>query len=72
MPTLAVVVCFALYAVGYLVYARFLSRKVFGLRADTPTPAHVYADGVDYVPAHRFVLFGHPTFEAYAKALREV
>jgi carbon starvation protein len=59
MPTLAVVVCFALYAVGYLVYARFLSRKVFGLRADTPTPAHVYADGVDYVPAHRFVLFGH-------------
>jgi carbon starvation protein len=55
----AVLACFALYAVGYLVYARFLSRRVFGLREDVRTPAHVHEDGVDYVPTHRFVLFGH-------------
>jgi carbon starvation protein len=59
MAALAVLLCFALYALGYLVYARFLSRKVFGLRADAPTPAHALEDGVDYVPSHRFVLFGH-------------
>jgi carbon starvation protein len=59
MPALAVLLCFALYALGYIVYGRFLSRRVFSLRADTPTPAHVLEDGVDYVPSHRFVLFGH-------------
>jgi carbon starvation protein len=59
MPAFAVLLCFALYAVGYLVYSRFLSRRLFGLRADVPTPAHVHADGVDFVPSHRFVLFGH-------------
>ncbi|MHC4428847.1 MAG: carbon starvation CstA family protein, partial [Planctomycetota bacterium] len=59
MAPVAVLLCFALYALGYLFYARFLSNKVFGLRADAPTPAHSYGDGVDYVPSHRFVLFGH-------------
>ena len=59
MAALAVLLCFALYAVGYLFYARYLSRKLFGLRADAPTPAHELEDGVDYVPSHRVVLFGH-------------
>lgn len=56
---LVVLCCFACYAAGYLVYARYLSRGVFGLRSAAPTPAHRYEDGVDYVPSHRFVLFGH-------------
>jgi len=29
------------------------------LRPDAVTPAHALEDGVDYVPTHRFVLFGH-------------
>lgn len=58
-PVLAVLACFAFYAVGYLVYSRFLARKVFELRPDHPTPAHTMEDGVDYVPTHRLVLFGH-------------
>ncbi len=59
MAILAVLGCFALYALGYLVYSRFLARRVFELRPDVATPAHVLEDGVDYVPSHRFVLFGH-------------
>ncbi len=51
--------CFGLYAAGYLAYSRYLSQRVFALRADSPTPAHLLQDGVDYVPTHRFVLFGH-------------
>ena len=57
--TLAVLACFGLYAVGYLVYARFLANRVFALRPDVITPAHALEDGIDYVPSHRFVLFGH-------------
>ncbi len=59
MAVTAVVACFALYALGYLVYSRFLAERVFGLRPDVVTPAHALEDGIDYVPAHRFVLFGH-------------
>jgi carbon starvation protein len=58
-PVLVVVICFVLYGVGYLVYSRFIATSVLGLRADHPTPAHTMEDGVDYVPTHRFVLFGH-------------
>ncbi len=59
MAALAVLACFVLYALGYLVYSRFLSRKIFGLRPDFVTPAHALEDGIDYVPTRRFVLFGH-------------
>jgi carbon starvation protein len=60
MPAwIAVLFCFLLYAAGYGVYARFLSRRVFALRSKVATPAHAREDGVDYVPTHRFVLFGH-------------
>ena len=60
MPAwIAVLICFLVYAVGYRVYAGFLSRTVFSLRPDAATPAHVLEDGVDYVPTHRAVLFGH-------------
>ena len=59
MAVVAVLLCFALYAIGYVVYSRYLARHVFGLRRDAVTPAHALEDGVDYVPTHRFVLFGH-------------
>ena len=59
MPAFAVLLCFALYVLGYLFYSSFLARKVFALRPDALTPAHRLEDGVDYVPTHRFVLFGH-------------
>ena len=58
-PILVTLLCFAGYAVAYLLYARFLSRKVFHLDPGAVTPAHSMTDGVDYVPTHRIVLFGH-------------
>ena len=60
MPAwVAVLACFLVYALGYRWYAGFLGRRVLGLRSGVRTPAHAMEDGVDYVPAHRFVLFGH-------------
>lgn len=56
---LLAVVCLALFAASYLVYARFLSQKIFALNPNTITPAHALEDGVDYVPTRRSVLFGH-------------
>ncbi|MCP4895567.1 MAG: carbon starvation protein A [bacterium] len=55
----AVLLCFATYALAYLAYSRFLSQKVLALREDAITPAHALEDGIDYVPTHRVVLFGH-------------
>ena len=55
----AVLICFVAYVVGYVVYSRWLGERVFALRADATTPAHSMEDGVDYVPSHRLVLFGH-------------
>ncbi len=54
-----VLACFAFYAIGYLVYSKFLAHQIFELRADHPTPAHTLEDGIDYVPTHPLVLFGH-------------
>lgn len=51
----AAVACFA---AGYFVYARFLD-KTLGTDPGRPTPANSRRDGVDFVPAHPTVLFGH-------------
>ncbi|MGQ9504935.1 MAG: carbon starvation CstA family protein [Thermogutta sp.] len=50
---------FGFLFLGYLVYGRFLGRRVFQLKEGTPTPAHTMYDGVDYCPAPTPVLFGH-------------
>jgi carbon starvation protein len=51
--------CLVGYLLAYFLYARRLGRRVFLLSPDRPTPAHVLEDGIDYVPSHRAVLFGH-------------
>jgi carbon starvation protein len=48
----------ALFAVAYFFYGRLLER-VLGVDPARPTPATTRGDGVDYVPAHPAVLFGH-------------
>ena len=58
-PVAMVLVCFAIYWIAYRVYARYLARRLFELDGARPTPAHVQRDNVDYVPANRYVLFGH-------------
>ncbi|MBP2436858.1 carbon starvation protein A [Microbacterium amylolyticum] len=49
----------AIFAGGYLIYSRYLGRRVFQLSAAFRTPAHEKKDGVDYVPTNKFVLWGH-------------
>ncbi len=47
-----------LYVLCYWLYGRFLQNRV--VRAtDTPTPATRLRDDVDFVPANKYVLFGH-------------
>jgi carbon starvation protein len=46
------------FIIAYVVYGKFLTN-VFNLNDDNKTPAEVYFDGVDYVPAHPAVLLGH-------------
>ena len=47
------------FALGYLLYSRFIARRIFALDPDFRTPAHEFEDGVDFVPTNRFVLWGH-------------
>lgn len=44
---------------GYLLYSKFLGKRVYGLSENYRTPAHTMEDGVDYVPTNKYVLWGH-------------
>lgn len=59
MAVLATAGCLALYWLGYRYYAGYLATRVFSLRPDVTTPAEALRDDVDYIPTHRYVLFGH-------------
>ena len=48
-----------LFFVGYRYYSKFLAEKIYRLNPDYVTPAHQFKDGVDYVPANKYVLWGH-------------
>jgi len=56
----------ALLVAGYVFYGRFVARRL-GLDDARATPAHVRADGVDYVATPRFYLFAQH-FSAIAAA----
>jgi len=43
---------------GYWVYARWGANKVFEIDPGRATPAKMYMDGVDFMPANKNVLFG--------------
>lgn len=57
MPSLAVLllVCLGAFALAHRFYGRLLARW-FGLDPARPTPAHLHADGEDYVATPRFYL----------------
>ncbi len=56
--SVVIVVGLALYVFLYWVYGRFLQNKVVQV-SERPTPAVRLYDGVDFVPANKYVLFGH-------------
>jgi carbon starvation protein len=49
----------SVHLIGFRYYSRYLAGRVFGLNRSRLTPAHQRNDGLDYVPTHRHVLFGH-------------
>lgn len=48
-----------IFGLGYRFYARWVGERIFHDRDDIRTPAHEFADGTDFVPTSRGVLFGH-------------
>jgi len=47
------------YIIAYRFYSAFLAAKVFALDDRNPTPAMRHADGRDFDPTNKWVLFGH-------------
>ncbi|CAN7638165.1 carbon starvation protein A [Trinickia sp. LjRoot230] len=54
-----VIAAVCVYLIGYRFYSHFIASRVLQLDPRRMTPAVKHNDGLDYVPTHRFVLFGH-------------
>ena len=46
-------------SIAYRFYSKFIAAKIFALDATRATPADRLADGRDFVPTNRWVVFGH-------------
>src|SRR5438270_4042233 len=49
----------AVFLIAQRFYARFIAEKVLELDPSRATPAVLRNDGLDYVPTHKWVVFGH-------------
>jgi len=58
MLTIIFLIAIAFFAAAYFFYGRFLERRL-GVNNTKPTPSHTEYDGMDWIPAHPAVLFGH-------------
>ena len=56
---LIIVVTFVGYLIAYHTYGRFLARKIFRLDDSAKVPSVALADGIDYVPTRKGIIFGH-------------
>lgn len=59
MAFLVFILCVVWFLLMYRIYGGFLSRRVFKLDDSRKTPAHTLRDNTDYVPSHRWVVWGH-------------
>ncbi|MBV8617720.1 MAG: carbon starvation protein A [Curvibacter sp.] len=57
--TWIVVASVCVYLIAYRYYSLFIATRVLGLDGQRNTPAWRHNDGLDYVPTHKYVLFGH-------------
>ena len=48
-----------IYVLAYRYYSAFLAAKALVLDANRPMPSHLFADGHNFVPMNKWVLFGH-------------
>jgi len=59
-PVVMTIIVLCFYLVFFHFYAkRVLARKIFELDDNNKTPAHTHHDNVDFVPANKYILFGH-------------
>ena len=54
-----VVAAISVYCIAYRFYSLFIANQVMELDPNRLTPAERHNDGLDYVPTHNGVLFGH-------------
>jgi carbon starvation protein len=54
-----VVAAVCIYFIAYRFYALFIVNRALGADATRQTPAWRRNDGLDYVPTHKYVLYGH-------------
>ena len=60
MQTLAIALgALVFYIIAYHTYGKFLARKIFKLDPGARVPSVEMADGNDYVPTRKGVIFGH-------------
>ncbi|ADG91062.1 carbon starvation CstA family protein [Thermosphaera aggregans] len=59
-PILILLIVLFIYGIAYVFYGRkILEQRVTKADPNRPTPALTKFDGVDYVPANKYVLYGH-------------
>ena len=54
-----IIAAVCVYALGYRFYSAFIATKVLVLDASRATPAERFNDGRDFIPTHKWVVFGH-------------
>jgi carbon starvation protein len=54
-----VVAAVCVYAIGYRVYSAWIAARVLALDATRATPAVRLENGRDFLPTHRWIVFGH-------------
>src|SRR5690348_10192034 len=54
-----VVAAVCIYTIGYRFYAAWITARVFEADSKRATPAERLNDGRDFVPTHRWIVFGH-------------
>jgi len=56
---LVIILGIVVYYLGLQIYAKFYDRKIIQTDPKRATPARLYADGVDFMPTSKNILFGY-------------
>ena len=54
-----IIAAVSVYCIAYRFYSLYIAKNILQLEANRMTPAERHNNGVDYVPTHKGVLFGH-------------
>ncbi len=59
LTALVIIIALLIYAAFYFTHGKYLEKNVFKADPSRETPARKFYDGIDYVPANKYVLYGH-------------